>query len=135
MTFFIPGRPRSTQTGSIVRVRGRAFPVRRNTPWSAYCSLMARQCAPERPIEGPILYVRICFFLRRPKRPRCPYPIGRPDVDNLAKGLTDSWNGILWYDDSQIIDLSIGKRYADTDHPEGVLVEVCDEVLRAGEMP
>lgn len=35
------------------------------------------------------------------------------DVDNLAKGILDACNGILWRDDSQIVDLHIVKYITD----------------------
>lgn len=38
-------------------------------------------------------------------------PIGRPDVDNLVKSVTDAVLGILWVDDSIITDLTAKKRY------------------------
>lgn len=36
----------------------------------------------------------------------------RGDVDNLAKAVLDSLNGLAWEDDSQIVRLSITKEYA-----------------------
>ena len=39
----------------------------------------------------------------------------------MVKGLLDAWNGVLYEDDSQVIDLVIRKRYATT---EGVRVEI-----------
>ena len=35
------------------------------------------------------------------------------DVDNLAKGILDACTGILWRDDSQIVDLHIVKHITD----------------------
>ena len=35
------------------------------------------------------------------------------DVDNLAKGILDACNGILWEDDRQITDLHITKNLSD----------------------
>jgi Holliday junction resolvase RusA-like endonuclease len=128
MNFFIPGSPRSTQTGSVIRIKGRAFPVRRGTAWSSYCAFVAKEHAPDKPLEGPIC-VRLCFFLKRPKKPKYHYPIGRPDAENLGKGICDKFNGIVWNDDSQIIDISFGKRYTDADHPEGVWVNVSTELV------
>ena len=40
-------------------------------------------------------------------------PIGRPDRTNCAKLFEDVLNGIVYADDSQIIDGRISKRYAD----------------------
>ena len=35
------------------------------------------------------------------------------DIDNLAKAILDACNGILWRDDSQIVDLHIVKHITD----------------------
>ncbi|MBQ7199369.1 MAG: RusA family crossover junction endodeoxyribonuclease [Selenomonadaceae bacterium] len=36
------------------------------------------------------------------------------DIDNLAKGILDACNGILWKDDSQIVQLEVVKRVTDS---------------------
>lgn len=109
LDFFVPGRPKSTQTGSVVRAGGRLIPIRRGTAWSAVCGLVARQYAPPTPLAGP-LAVAIRFQLPAPKKRRA-LPTTRPDIENLVKGLLDSWNGVLWADDSQIVDLWLTKGY------------------------
>lgn len=38
---------------------------------------------------------------------------GKPDCDNLAKGILDALNGIAYDDDSQICVLAIAKKYAE----------------------
>lgn len=38
-------------------------------------------------------------------------PIGKPDADNCAKLYLDSLNGIIWRDDSQVVDLTVTKTY------------------------
>lgn len=38
-------------------------------------------------------------------------PIGKPDLDNIAKLVLDALNGILWRDDSQVVSLTIIKQY------------------------
>jgi len=40
-------------------------------------------------------------------------PTGRPDWDNLAK-ITDALNGIVWIDDSQVVEGSVVKRYSES---------------------
>lgn len=37
----------------------------------------------------------------------------RPDVDNLTKSVLDALNGVAWADDSQIVQLSVVKQYAE----------------------
>lgn len=122
ISFFIPGRPRSTQTGSVITVNGRSFPIRRGTAWSSLCGLVARQYAPAVPLTGA-LRCELTFRLQAPKGRRSPWPAKRPDVDNLCKGLLDSWNGVLWEEDSQIVELVIRKVYARDGRP-GVAVGI-----------
>jgi Holliday junction resolvase RusA-like endonuclease len=40
-------------------------------------------------------------------------PTGRPDFDNLAKGLADSFKGIVWRDDTLVTEASVWKRFSD----------------------
>lgn len=41
-------------------------------------------------------------------------PTGKPDLDNVAKGILDAMNGIVFKDDSQVVELILRKRYAET---------------------
>ena len=41
-------------------------------------------------------------------------PIAKPDVDNYAKTYLDAFNGLLWLDDGQVVDLHISKYYSET---------------------
>ena len=62
------------------------------------------------------IWVDLEFTIQRPKSvsaKKRPYPTVRVDNDNLAKGVLDSANGILWDDDKQIVDLTVRKRYGD----------------------
>lgn len=72
------------------------------------------------PLEGP-LTVRACYYLSRPKSvtiKKRPFPIARPDLDNYDKLLLDACNKVVWDDDSQIINMSSSKRYADDCTPK-----------------
>ncbi len=57
-------------------------------------------------------------------------PTGRPDWDNFGK-ITDALNGIVWLDDSQVVDGRVIKRYSDR---PGLRIEVrefiADQVVR-----
>ena len=52
------------------------------------------------------------------------------DCDNLAKGILDACNGVIWKDDSQIVDLHVKKAVADS--PQIMLV--VDEVKLTDEI-
>lgn len=49
-------------------------------------------------------------------------PIKKPDADNIAKIILDSLNGIAYKDDSQIVNLTVIKKY--TDAAEKVMLEL-----------
>lgn len=51
-------------------------------------------------------------------------PTKKPDTDNIAKAILDALNGIAYYDDAQIVALSISKQYSDSPR-----VEVCINTL------
>jgi Holliday junction resolvase RusA-like endonuclease len=41
-------------------------------------------------------------------------PVGKPDVDNIAKLVGDGGNGVIWKDDSRICELLIHRIYSET---------------------
>ena len=71
-------------------------------------------------LDGP-LTVRAEFFLPRPKSTKRVYPAVRPDLDKLARALLDGCTGVVWTDDSRVVDLIVSKRYGDA---PGVSVEI-----------
>ena len=78
-----------------------------------------------RPLDGPVVVEITALFQRPPSRltasgelrKGAPTHPGRNlgDVDNLAKGAIDALTGIAWLDDSQVVDLRVAKRWANTD--------------------
>jgi Holliday junction resolvase RusA-like endonuclease len=84
------------------------------------------------------LAIRIIFHMKRPKHHFVSSKSGpgrlkagapprlsptRTDVDNLAKFVLDSLNGVLYVDDKQVAFLSVFKLYDNDGHCEG-----CTEV-------
>ena len=43
-------------------------------------------------------------------------PETKPDADNISKAVLDALNGLAYKDDSQVIDLSVKKRYGEVGH-------------------
>lgn len=64
----------------------------------------------------------VCLTLRlsRPKTTKLSHP--KPDVDNYAKSVLDAANGILWDDDSQIVDLRVTKEWAAPGEPGNIQI-------------
>ena len=70
---------------------------------------------------GPVR-LEVDFYLERPKtvKPeKRPLPIVPPDLDKLVRGVGDGigQSGIIWGDDSQIVELMARKFYADEREP------------------
>jgi len=54
----------------------------------------------------------------------------KPDIDNVAKLVTDAMNGIVWIDDSQIVELEAAKVYGE--NPRTIVSVNPVDVLRYG---
>ena len=122
-TMFIAGDP-IAQPRPRVTVRGKhgvAYVPRGHAihAWRAAIRKGMERCVAESeqafPVGGISLRVAMTFYLRKPKSNKKPLPISRPDLDNLAKAVLDSGNGVIWRDDSLVTTLEISKRW-DT-HP------------------
>ena len=74
-------------------------------------------------VAGPVT-VTLSFALPRPKTARRAYPITRPDVDKLARGVLDALTGVVFDDDAQVVALVATKHYAEADATPGVEVVV-----------
>lgn len=46
------------------------------------------------------------------------YPVVKPDIDNYVKAILDGLNGVLFFDDKQIVDFRAVKRYSDSPRVE-----------------
>lgn len=85
-------------------------------------SQLARSQYKDDPLDG-MLEVDVWFYrpvqksLSKKERTRrlsgAHRPTVKPDLDNYIKSTLDALNGILWIDDSHIVDLHAHKRYSD----------------------
>ena len=115
------GRPRAFKlpSGQI-----RVYDPAKSKDWKRTVMAQAIQQKPERMLTGA-LAGEMDFYLPRPKSlpKRMIYPVKKPDVDNLLKACLDGLRGIVFADDSLLVDLRISKRYA-TDGRPGVYVRL-----------
>jgi Holliday junction resolvase RusA-like endonuclease len=72
--------------------------------------------------EFPVA-LRLDFYLARPQslQKRIVRPIKKPDVDKLVRGVLDSLTGSIFVDDSQVVQLMVGKWFG---QPERVEISV-----------
>jgi Holliday junction resolvase RusA-like endonuclease len=88
----------------------------------------------EPPLETPVV---VCIYIMFPipasyskKRTQdcldnLERPTKKPDIDNIAKSITDAMNGIAYKDDSQIVSMHLTKVYAQT---AGVHINISEEL-------
>ncbi len=51
-------------------------------------------------------------------------PTKKPDTDNIVKIIADSLNGVVYYDDAQLVDTTVHKFYAEKPRVEAAITEV-----------
>ena len=108
------GRPRFSRNGNAYTPSATVTAESR----LAYALAQAWVCAP---LDEPValtVEVRVPVPRSRSKKWQAAalagdvLPIGRPDVDNIAKLCADAGNKIVWADDSRIVELHVRRRYA-----------------------
>jgi Holliday junction resolvase RusA-like endonuclease len=68
--------------------------------------------------------VALTFWLPRPKSVKRQYATGTYDIDKLTRAVLDSVTKAgVWRDDSDVVDLTVRKTYADN-HEPGVLISI-----------
>ena len=120
LTITIPGIARGK--GRPRFGNGRAYTDAATVNAEAWVKACAEPHRPAVPMEGP-LAVRLDVAVGVPaswsakKRGAALdgalRPTGKPDADNVAKLALDPLNGLLWRDDSQVVELTVVKAYAE----------------------
>lgn len=123
------GRPKATTINGHVRM----YDPKKSSDYKDYIRLVASEIAPERLIEGAIrIGVRIyrpipkSFSKRKTEQAEQGIlrPITKPDADNYLKAIKDALKNVIWQDDSQVVDVTIGKWYSSRPRVEVVIFEV-----------
>lgn len=97
-------------------------------PWALEVGRIARENKRSSLWEGPVR-LSLVFYLPKPAyvkkaeaRGEICYADKRPDLDKLTRSVKDAIKGIIYIDDSQVIQSICQKQY---DNLPGVLVELC----------
>ena len=124
--FTVYGIPRPKERARTYSKNGvtRTVTPRQTADWESSFAGQALAHRPAVPLDVPIS-VTATFYLPRPvSRPKKHVlPDRKPDVDNLAKTI-DALEGIIWTNDSRIVDMVIRKRYGNPPRVEISIEEV-----------
>lgn len=101
------------------------FSPKNTKDWEQLIRSAAQEYVPDKLLDGP-LSVEATFYLLKPKsKPKkCLYPATKPDHDNLEKALYDALEGIIYTNDSRIVDKTFKKRYGDPPRVEVTIREM-----------
>lgn len=109
------GRPRFSARGG----RPRAYTPAKTRRYEQDVQAAAREAIPE-PIRGPVrLDIQAVHgvpdswpkWKREMARSGDLAPTGKPDASNVLKAIEDAINGVAWYDDAQVVDMTIRREY------------------------
>ena len=90
-------------------------------PWRQEVSQTALSlCKPMFPAHTPV-EITLNFYFTKPKSAKRAAMTTRPDLSKLLRAVEDALTGILFYDDSQIIESHMRKHYGG---PERCVIEV-----------
>lgn len=125
ISFTIYGKPEPQGSMKAFIPKGARFPVvtsdnKKLAPWRQQVARTALdemaksregRCEPFSR-ETPIC-IRVDFFLARPMSlpKRAVWPVKKPDFDKLCRGLVDALTGIVYVDDSQVVQCIVAKWY------------------------
>lgn len=136
--FFIAGNPKpaGSKRAFFIKKLKRAIIVDANPnskDWKIDCK-HAAQDNYKGELWDCAISLRLCFVQLRPKshyrsgknaamlKDSAPKrPLGKPDCLKLSRGVEDALTGIIWKDDSLVVDMNLSKRYGE--HP-GCHVEI-----------
>lgn len=137
MSFLIDGMPFGKQRPRFRR-RGNFVQTYTAPKTKAYEDLVRIEAVEamqtEQPLETPVaVCVYVCFPVppsySKKRSQACldglERPTKKPDLDNIAKAVTDAMNGIVYKDDSQIVSMHLTKVYGPS---AGVHVHVREEL-------
>jgi Holliday junction resolvase RusA-like endonuclease len=112
------GRPRFSRVGNFTKV----YTDKQTLTYEAMIATFAKQAmGGTEPLKTPVsvfLYVRLPVPQSYPKKRRegclsgLEKPCKKPDIDNIAKTYLDAMNGVIFVDDTQVIDLHVKKLYS-----------------------
>ena len=111
-------------TRSLVR-GGRTVTFSDNPKLKSWQRTIAK-AAPRYQFDGPVSVTAV-FQMPRPKAAKGrQWHTTRPDVDKLLRAVNDALTGVLWADDSAVVELEGRKEYAEAEPRVVIVVTAVD---------
>ena len=87
---------------------------KRTKPWQATVGVTAAIAKTAAGIAaiwtGPVR-LDLVFYMPKPQKPKHAQHITKPDLDKLIRAVKDGLTGVVWQDDSQVIEVHALKAY------------------------
>jgi Holliday junction resolvase RusA-like endonuclease len=122
ISIIIPGEARGKQRPRATR-QGRIYTPSETRNQEAFIKYLAAQAMEGKPpLDGPlhlVMNITVAVPKSFSKRKRAAalnseiFPTTKPDLDNTLKLCADSFNGVVWGDDKQIVSAFISKDYGE----------------------
>lgn len=123
------GRPRAANIAGHIRM----YDPQKSRDYKDFVKLVASEYAPDKLVEGPLrLQVKVyrpipkSFSKKKASLAEAGgiRPTSKPDADNYLKGVKDALKNIIWKDDSQVVEVMVGKWYSDRPRVEIQITEI-----------
>ncbi len=128
VSFRVLGTPAPKGSYRIVGTgkRSRVIPDNEATkPWETAVGWHAKiAMRAHAPFANRALAARLTFYLPRPPSVTDAWPQTKPDIDKLTRATFDAMEGIVFDNDSRVVELEVSKHYARVDEPPGCFVAV-----------
>ena len=117
------GRPRFARMGNFVKT----YDPAESKDYKSRVLAAALEVRPEKPLDMPLsvtikAYRSIPKSMSKKKATQAMIgeirPTTKPDIDNIVKGVKDALKGVIWRDDSLVVNLQAGKWYSVTPRVE-----------------
>jgi Holliday junction resolvase RusA-like endonuclease len=112
------GRPRATTIGGHARM----YTPAKTSAYEELVAVYASAAMKKSPLLDHPVRLHLSIYCKVPgtwsKKRRgdalagIERPAKKPDIDNIIKAVADGMNGVVWVDDSQIVELACSKHYA-----------------------
>jgi Holliday junction resolvase RusA-like endonuclease len=91
-----------------------SYTPEKTASWEDSIRMQALAHRPEKLLDGPLVLEATFYRIKPQSKPKkCLYPDTKPDLDNLCKSVTDALEGLIYTNDSRLVDKILQKRFGD----------------------